>query len=294
MDIILAAIDGTNSWQYFLDRFDRPVQARLNSDSGPSTMLYRGKGFNNTSFVYKFFEEAQVGTNGRKEYFEGPDITALGLAPGRSIERIVRDVFNYVKRELNRKPRPVVLIGHSRGGHAAIAVAHRLKELEEIGGPTFSSRLFSSAKCSTGTFKFPVVFLGLYDAVKRAVTGTEVFYGIPDSTNATDRIPDNVLYTAHAVRDPEIGSRWWFGNTGRSLLCSSPERYHEAVFPTTHGRIGGSPVEATITCSITGRLQVSDDCTNVALSETVMQYHGVAAHRFVRSHFHTAIERYKQ
>jgi hypothetical protein len=71
-----------------------------------------------------------------------------------------------------------------------------------------------------------VNFLGLYDAVDRAI-------GM-DGSRITN--VDSVL---HIVRNPEGGSRGWFGNTG--LQVDPDVRYMEVVLMGTHSAIGGDP-----------------------------------------------------
>ena len=70
----------------------------------------------------------------------------------------------------------ITLVGHSRGGHTAIALARDLK--------------------------YPVYFLALYDAVDKTLV-------LGDTT-----IVRNVKHTVHARRSPFMSSRDSWGNTG--------------------------------------------------------------------------------
>lgn len=103
----------------------------------------------------------------------------------------------------------VNLIGHSRGGLAVIEVARRLRDFN----PSIA-----------------VNFLGLFDAVDRYL----YFDG--------DSIPANVKYAYHAIRDPKVGSRSSFGNTGTSVENHGATLYVPKIFKATHGALGGDPV----------------------------------------------------
>lgn len=97
----------------------------------------------------------------------------------------------------------VCLVGHSRGGLVAIEVARALMR-----------------------HRLRVHFLGLFDAVDRAVL--------------TDGgVIENVVTTYHAVRDPAVGSRRLFGNTGMRTRNPAAELYWQETFFTSHGGVGG-------------------------------------------------------
>ncbi|MEZ4648415.1 MAG: hypothetical protein R3E97_06405 [Candidatus Eisenbacteria bacterium] len=162
---------------------------------------------------------------GAKQYFPGPD----NQATGSDSTAILQDVMNFIYasyyvatnirlpwegppdlplgermraqrqifQTIHDRVAKIVLVGHSRGGLIAILAAAGLQP--------------------------PVDFLGLYDAVDRV-------YG-PDGSEIR-----NVRVTYHALRDPSIGSRPSFGNTGRR----STGRYIEEHFETSHGGIGGA------------------------------------------------------
>ncbi|MBI3418204.1 MAG: hypothetical protein HY043_23180 [Verrucomicrobia bacterium] len=160
----------------------------------------------------------------KKFYIPGPNIM------GTDLGTIVDNAFDKICKEVKRDPnQPIFLIGHSRGGAAAIEVANRLKK----GG------------CGC---KSVVNFLGLYDAVNRSTSFN------------TSRIPPNVLFTAHVRRDPAAGSRDGvddgfdalgnpipghggahdrlnFSNTG----TSGGQTYSEVFVFGTHSAMGGDP-----------------------------------------------------
>jgi hypothetical protein len=97
----------------------------------------------------------------------------------------------------------IVLVGHSRGAAIIIEIAKQLP--------------------------VPVYFMGLYDAVNRSA-----------SLGFTDTI-ENVEYVAHAMRNPDVGSRSSFSNTGTKIKGG---QLTTKLFDTTHGGIGGDPIPA--------------------------------------------------
>jgi pimeloyl-ACP methyl ester carboxylesterase len=124
----------------------------------------------------------------------------LGYTTG-DIARNVLSFFNQAMRRYPNPPPRIVLIGHSRGGLVAIHVAARLPR--------------------------EVSFLGLYDAV-------DMNLGF-DETAAIR----NVAVTFHALRDPSLGSRSSWGNTGTGSVTG---QYQSRQFMTSHGGIGGDVV----------------------------------------------------
>jgi len=93
----------------------------------------------------------------------------------------------------------VVIVGHSRGGLVATLLARMLSPVVRV------------------------YFLGLYDSVDRepCLDGTLI---------------ENVRIVFHARRNPDVGSRWSFGNTSTQHRV---EHYEESYFYTSHGGIGG-------------------------------------------------------
>ncbi len=100
----------------------------------------------------------------------------------------------------------VVLAGHSRGGAAVIHAAYVLKRAG-----------------------INVDYLFLFDAVNMQLL------------IHTHRIPSNVKYVFHAVREPYTRSRPLWGNCGRSCADKSVTTYMEQFFFATHGGVGGVP-----------------------------------------------------
>ena len=93
----------------------------------------------------------------------------------------------------------VVIVGHSRGGLVATLLARMLSPIVRV------------------------YFLGLYDSVDRepCLDGTLI---------------ENVRIVFHARRNPDVGSRWSFGNTSTQHRV---DHYEESYFYTSHGGIGG-------------------------------------------------------
>ncbi len=97
----------------------------------------------------------------------------------------------------------IILVAHSRGGLAATVLAKMLAPIVRV------------------------YFLGLYDSVSRqpCLDGQTV---------------ENVQHVVHAMRDPDVGSRYTFGNT--STQYSTGTDYTQQKFTTSHGGIGGDYV----------------------------------------------------
>lgn len=101
-------------------------------------------------------------------------------------------------------PPQIWLAGYSRGAAAVTYIAHKLAPL-------------------------PVDYLILFDSVNKLSP-------IPDADAA--QIPPNVKRALHALRDPSVGSREFFGSTG-----ALPDRpgFRQQHYKTTHGGAGGVP-----------------------------------------------------
>lgn len=206
------------------------------------------------SHVHAFYRDFAVPET-QKHYFDGPD------TPGLQVPQIANTVLNWLLQAVGRQgpvvphlhrepiglftsqtrlhvaplearidqrdmciagageaPFVVSLVGHSRGGLIAITVARSL-----------------------ACHGVRVHFLGLYDAVDRAIQ--------VDGERIT-----NVDHTVHARRHPAMNSRSTFGNTG----TESAGDYDQRFFLTSHGGIGGSPemtpsgVTSDYACDIRG------------------------------------------
>ena len=175
------------------------------------------------SHVFQFVTDF-IAPKDDKRYLHGPgdlgfDVSGivdagLGFIVGR-LQHAILDRTRGLKPN-DRVTLPLIrvrlsMVGHSRGGLIAVLIAKRLKEY-------------------TLTKQIPLVhvhFLELYDAVDRHV-GPEA-----------KEIPGNVISAYHAIRDPTVQSRNWFGNTGTKAL--SPCRYQAKIFSATHSAMGGDP-----------------------------------------------------
>jgi hypothetical protein len=121
---------------------------------------------------------------------------------GSDVGAITDQVCRFVQESKKQNPQArICLIGHSRGGLIAILAARRLQ--------------------------LPIEFLGLYDAVDR-------HWGPGGET-----ISANVKMVYHALRDPFVNSRPYFGNTG--LEAEPSVQCYRWRFRATHGGIGGDP-----------------------------------------------------
>jgi hypothetical protein len=123
---------------------------------------------------------------------------------GLGTDRIAGLAVDYIRSNINYEdPEPIFLVGHSRGGASCIRVAEILDAEEWIDA------------------------MFLFDAV-RMTTRVD-----------TECIPRNVKRVYHAIRDPRIGSRASWGNTG--LQYSRPTLYIKRIFSCTHAGVGGTP-----------------------------------------------------
>lgn len=197
------------------------------------------------SHVSRFVYDANV-TGGYKRFLDGPGQSPLGAELGLGTSMIIDSCVHWITKmtkriipdlreipttqrfsnlnaslrgafqaTVNEKLR-IVIVGHSRGGLAAINIANNLP--------------------------FPVYFLGLYDAVDMHPT-----------LNCEKIV--NAKFTYHAKRHPFIGSRYSWGNCGDTLLSkintafrnrpslpiTSSGFYEEKLFYTSHGGFGNSP-----------------------------------------------------
>ena len=105
----------------------------------------------------------------------------------------------------------IVIVGHSRGGLIATLLARMLSPIVRV------------------------YFLGLYDAVDRQPC-------------LDGNVVENVAYVFHARRHPDVGSRWYFGNTSTT---NPSGHYEEKFFYSSHGGIGGSIIPGQYDNSIT-------------------------------------------
>jgi hypothetical protein len=167
------------------------------------------------SFVKQLYDEL----NARQPpawYHRGPTLLSMaafgfgGLTDGSwftlsQVRDLARMAVKFIQKNAD-VPGPIVLSGYSRGGAAAIQAARILsKETPEL----------------------KIDALALFDAVDR------------DLRADVATIPGNVVMAYHAMRDPEIGSRWYFGNCGTSI--EQPGKIFSLKFPATHAAMGGVP-----------------------------------------------------
>ena len=229
----------------------------LASIDGTSSKEWRRPDGTN-SHCYKFYRDFKVQNSRDKKYFHGPHISGVDL------EDIIYQVSGFLKGRIrayfpNARPSAnqlrIVLVGHSRGGFIAMNVAKQMP--------------------------LPVYFLGLYDAVKRAFTNGNIIAGVVtggpiipvmgllgssayDWLSNAERV-SNVQFTYHALRDPEVNSRPYFGNTGRKYTGF----HEEKLFYTSHGGIGGDPIPSS-----SGKFGRDLSCSNETVRGGVMRMSG--------------------
>ncbi|MBM3623139.1 MAG: hypothetical protein FJX20_20860 [Alphaproteobacteria bacterium] len=150
----------------------------------------------------RVFEANCPGITRRVEY-EAPEAMPRTGRGGARVER-----WTYTPGP--EGPPVVFVFGYSRGGFIAMCFCEYLRRLG-----------------------IQVRYLGLFDAVDRDIS-MDARYNVSD-------IPPNVLTCRHAIRDPKIGSRPLFGNTGTWM---DPARDHKLKdFPGTHSAMGGFPLD---------------------------------------------------
>jgi hypothetical protein len=169
------------------------------------------------SFVNQIFRTANCGPEHRV-YFRGPDPTGKLRAPNpRYLAWLIKNtvfgaaepsgpvLYQAGSSPLGPPPEDIFLVGYSRGAGIVINAASVLGDV----------------------WKIPVKGLFLFDAVSRSL---EI---------DAERIPTNVEYCYHAMRDPKSKSRRSFGN------CGTQGRFYDdgqpSTFPTTHAGMGGVP-----------------------------------------------------
>ena len=209
---IVVGIDGTASNEWF-------VVDKANSLPGKAA---------SNSHVFNFVVDNMAKFQNKK-YHAGTDDQLTGWDVEKIVEHCQRFIASRLKVALSEKDLHgsashhtladagirLNLVGHSRGGLAAILLARKLQ--------SFRPRP-----------DIPVThvhFLGLYDAVDR-----HIGWG-------ADTIPNNVVFACHARRDIGISTfnrgRFVFGNTGTKY--KAPTIYQSHTFRCTHSGAGGDP-----------------------------------------------------
>lgn len=156
------------------------------------------------SFVHKMYEASP---DPDKRYIGGPDVL------GTLSHWLFDEAMEFHKARTVTRGKVVNLIGYSRGAYIAMCVASALN-----------------------TQGVPVNFLGLFDAVNR-----QDLVGVGGIGVDTDVVPGNVRVCAHARRDPSVGSRVLFFNTG--LSAAPGVDFYLQTFRATHSGMGGMPME---------------------------------------------------
>lgn len=187
---IFCGIDGTGNLDLSPER--RPAGLAVLSGSGRRRR---------SGFVKRI---ARMGFHARR-YFPGTRDAFTGESSTRIIDEARQWILEtYHHPGIASTKRQIYLSGFSRGGAAAIVLAHQLRD-----------------------FDIPVAGMFLFDAVDRSRS-------LPNAMTLS--IPDNVGAAFHAIRAPEVRSRVAFGNCGTRSDCGNLRIAH---FATTHGGVGG-------------------------------------------------------
>lgn len=158
------------------------------------------------SFVSQIHNEY---SRGRSEGFYRRGPTLLGFETGpiaHEFAGLISKTYQKYKKDGKAGDFKLYLTGYSRGGAAVIAIAYLLRQ---------SSR------------EIKIDVMALFDAVDRSPVIT------------ADSIPGNVQLCFHALRDPNAGSRTYFGNCG--LTIENPGKMAKRTFFATHAALGGVP-----------------------------------------------------
>jgi len=155
--------------------------------------------FNRGDQIERFFIH---GPDNKVSGLDSTPIRAKAYAFITSHSRIVDTIRrtgarNSVLSEKHLFEDEIWFISHSRGSHIAIDISKSLQKVK---------------------------FLGMFDAVDRTV-----------ALGNTRNVPASVENVYHAIRDPQLASRYSFGNTG---LGGVPEG-NTRLFLTSHGGVGG-------------------------------------------------------
>lgn len=165
------------------------------------------------SHIMKFCNDFSLGP---KRYFHGPGNT------GSDTGGIINTALIWILRELNGFAGGNTASSGLKGGEACVAPDEKLKIC--MVGHSRGGLITINLARELSRYGFSVHFMGLYDAVDRAIGY--------DGAMVT-----NVHHTFHALRDPRLRSRTSFRNTGREFHAN----YEEHVFSTSHGGTGGDP-----------------------------------------------------
>jgi hypothetical protein len=170
---------------------------------GPYEREFRG------SFVLELTK--QIEHRQPTRYYRGPNTLSIGFTRAMrgvtfsQVRDVARLAVQFILSEQGQTS-SIVLAGYSRGAAACIEAARML---------------------AASAPRLTVSCLALFDAVDR------------DLLSETAVIPGNVQIAYHALRQPQVGSRTYFGNTG--MRHQVPGRLVTRTFRATHAAMGGLP-----------------------------------------------------
>ncbi|HMH42111.1 MAG TPA: hypothetical protein VK557_01395 [Pyrinomonadaceae bacterium] len=156
------------------------------------------------SFVKQVRNECPEGL---KYYFRGASLAGEEcMATAYSAFGVIIRTYRDMKKK-GEESFKLFLTGYSRGGATVIYLARLLQ---------------------TSLPDIEIECMALFDAVDRS------------SLSFVDIIPGNVKICYHAIRDPKVQSRWYFGNCG--LKIDPPGKMDPPkTFFATHAGLGGMP-----------------------------------------------------
>ena len=249
MDIgnrILVIIDGTgsgNDQKYAQDMqngFMKQIETQTNI---VYKKYFRGPGLID-GYTMGLYDSDCVQTVEKVMIWIGEQLTFICGRLAQIAEQVNQNV-KQLGQSISVRPPSLYLTGYSRGGAIAIAIAKKIKEiaknpseqlkyyLHSIGANpdrklSIQKRLYNADENWWSQLNQNIKFMALFDAVDR----TAAF--------DTSVIPSNVQVAVHAMRDPKLGSRRSFSNTGTKHELG-PNYLITQTFSCTHAAMGGTP-----------------------------------------------------
>lgn len=151
------------------------------------------------SFVTKVFEAAKAAKTVSVNYHRGPSV--LGLDTVWYFGKTIGAKFIRGAKK-NNPNEGITLLGYSRGGTAVLATAASLEG------------------------EYAIDYMVLLDSVSMLI-----------GSDMEPAIPENVKQVLHLRRDPTVGSRRFWGNSGTTYTWKATN-YTEYFFQTTHAGMG--------------------------------------------------------
>mmetsp|Transcript_70926 Transcript_70926/g.63691 ORF Transcript_70926/g.63691 Transcript_70926/m.63691 type:complete len:505 (-) Transcript_70926:61-1575(-) len=248
---ILVVVDGTSTkGQFESDSYDAAKGGSYNMAEN-ARWSDNGNWGNHPSNFYEDYR-------GAKYYWYGPDYSGRSVAAGSEVHGLVEGVVDVICEFIGNatmingkyevKDINIDLIGYSRGGYTIMEVG---RKLDRDGCPLSVNKAQE---------KINIRFMGLYDPVSSIFECEDIFNchaalmdgGMSDGGLYCDdeyyydsnKMPTNVEHIAISYGDPVLGSRAYF-NTCEDKKDNDKrsEEIKYEKFKTTHGGIGGTPLD---------------------------------------------------